>query len=59
MTRGLRAGFWVLCLTMLVAPAQAAGKTVALVPAHVASGAAENGTIVADALRARLGREGF
>lgn len=47
-------------LVMLaLAPARAAKGTVALVPAHVVRGAAENGPVITDALRASLEKEGF
>jgi len=42
-----------------LAPARAAGRKLALLPAAVANGASENGQIVTEALRASLQKQGF
>lgn len=51
--------FAVLLLAAGLSPTRAAGKKVALLPAPVVKGAADNGPAVTDALRASLERHGF
>ena len=56
-----RAWFAILALLALcmVLPAEAAGRVVALVPAHVTNGPEENGDVITDALRTELEAAGF